>query len=113
MLLLNQFGLALPGRFTKPRTRGHAPLTPCFCSGPDAKLGRDRVRRVSTRDRLLGAVRRHLAGDGRLHPRLGLRLLPAAAPEGGRGERAQTDAGPAGRPVGQSENILSTTNLIQ
>ena len=25
-LLLNRFGLALPGRFTKPRTRSHAPL---------------------------------------------------------------------------------------
>ena len=28
VLLLNRFGLALLGRFTKPRTRSHAPLNP-------------------------------------------------------------------------------------
>ena len=30
VLLLNRFGLALPGRFTKPRTRNRAPFCGCF-----------------------------------------------------------------------------------
>ena len=65
-------------------------------SGSDAKLWRDRVRRVPAGDGLLRALRRNLARHRRLHPRLGLRLLPEAAPEGGGGERAQTDTGAAG-----------------
>ena len=66
-------------------------------SGSDAKLGRDRVRRVSAGDGILRALCRHLARHRRLHPRLGLRLLPEAAPKGGGGGCAQADTGAASK----------------